>query len=148
MSTYDKKIAEARATLLEHEAKIQEIGHAIACGLEPTDVSEEGELGPPVDCRPRLKEYAKSEELDPLLLESKLLYDEMIPTMIHLALESENGVSGYDEPLDLYERAFALSTDRRWVEIVGRWTKWNFVTYSHQDFIQIVRDKQEAGEET
>jgi hypothetical protein len=147
MTDYDNKIAEARATIKKHEEKIHDIAEAMT--KYSNDLEQPPEEHAAVDFRPTLKAYAQSPDLESLLLESKTLYEDLLPTMIHVVMEHHNGAEEYDYYLEKEEWAECQKNDRRWVKVISQQFGWDFVTYAHKDFRQVASEKkeEEGGEE-
>jgi hypothetical protein len=60
--------------------------------------------------------------------------------MIHVVLEHYNGCEEYEYYLERDEYSECQKSDRKWMEIVGKSNKWDFLTYSHDDFVQVASD--------
>jgi hypothetical protein len=142
MADYDNKIAEARAMIKRHEEKIHEIAEAMTKYSMSLEHEMEHEKGA-VDFRPTLKAYAQSSDLESQLLESKTLYEDLLPTMIHVVMEHHNGAEEYDYYLEKEEWGECQKSDRRWVEVISEQFNWDFVTYTHKDFRQVASEKKE-----
>jgi hypothetical protein len=138
---YEAQIKTAREQIAAHDQRISAIVDALwqillnqsPVGVFPCGVDSE------VDFCPFLKAYARSKELDPLLVESQLLYNDMIPTMVRQFMEDGNGCSPYDDTMDRDDRIESCKSDAKYMEVMSAVRDWEFKYYTHKEFAQIAQ---------
>jgi hypothetical protein len=140
MSDYEEKVRFARAILSEHEQTIKKVVEDITKYTDERTIFGNSASGGAIDFRPALMAYARSSDLNPLLLQHQILYDDMIPTMIHFVLEYHWGQEPLDDGFNRDDFVDAQKSDRAWIELIEQSYNWRYLFYSHADFVRIASD--------
>jgi hypothetical protein len=139
---YDDVILGARENLAAHDQRVDAIAQTLLHYCKEFDNLDTETT---VDFRPVLKAYASSKDLDPRLLQSKVLYKDVIPAMIHVILDKNVGSSQYEcgaDPSDFYSMD---ESHEKWVEVMKRWGMWEWQYYDHQEFVEVAQKKEPGG---
>jgi hypothetical protein len=138
---FEAKVKAARETIAAYKSRLGTMASHISC------LCGGGfwDGGATIDFRPVMRDYARSTKLDSMLLESEMLYKELIPTMIRTTLEWHYPDDRWVEHMRYPRGDDEIATDdETWVEIVAGNGGYDFLTYTHAEFVQVAQQK-EAG---
>jgi hypothetical protein len=131
MATYDEQTLAARQTLDAHENLVKEIVRDIVKHRAALTEDDEEDS----DYRPILKEYARSKQVNTLLIESKVLFDDVVPSLLrNLVGDSQDLDTEVPESFTWDESSGA---DRHWLTCYEAHFDTQFRMYSHAEFVKL-----------
>jgi hypothetical protein len=139
---YEAKVKAAQETIAAYDHKLDTIAGEIFDHC-PDDGSF-WNTTPAIDFRPLMRDYARSKELDPMLLESEWLYNAVVPRMIRTIMESmcEDNDSPLMVHVDPEDQIAMANDDAKWVETIDACHGYKFQTYKYAEFIQVAQGKE------